>query len=312
MLNFQKLRGLLFYLSVFIFFAGLPFILTFALGYKFNPQTLKFSKTGLIFIKTQPEGAKIYLNGKLRIEKTPASVQELVPGVYKITLELKQHYPWKGEVYVEAGKVCRLDKVILFPLRPNLEQLNQERFSLFHVDLEKKLIYYLDQESNVVYRSSLEANNFEDIASLPQNFTQIIDWDVSEDKRKLFIFNQHQIGIISFDNQSDYEYSDSPVFLDYSQEKIINVFWHLDSYHLIVVTDRHIQVVESRTQAKPVNLVQLNKAGTLATYDNKENVLYFSDSQKSLDGSSYNNLYKLDLSSNVLLLEKLIKNNTNE
>lgn len=312
MLNFQKLRGLLFYLSVFLFFAGLPFILTFALGYKFNPHTLKFSKTGLIFVKTQPEGAIVYLNGKLIAEKTPASMQELVPGIYKITLELKQYYPWKGEVYVEAGKVYRLDKVILFPLRPNLQQLNQERFSLFQVDLEKKLIYYLDQESNVVYRSNLEANNFEDIASLPQNFFQIAGWKVSEDKRKLFIFNQHQISVIFFDNQGDYGYSDSPISLDYPQEKIINVFWHLDSYHLIVVTDRHIQVVESRPQAKPVNLVQLNKEGTLAIYDNKENVLYFSDSQKSLDGSYYNNLYKLDLSSNAFLLDKLIKNKTNE
>jgi len=312
MLNFQRIRGVLFYLSLFLFFAGLPFILSFALGYKFNAHALKFTKTGLIFVKTQPDGAKIYLNGKLVPERSPASMQELVPGVYKISIELARHYPWKGEVEVEAGKVSRLDKVILFPLRPNLQQLNREKFSSFHVDTEKKVIYYLDRENKVVYRSDLDAGNFEDIASLPEKFSPIAGWQVSEDKRKLFIFNPHQIGVIFFDSQGDYEHPDSSVFLDYPREKIINVFWHSDSYHLIVLTDRHVQVIESRTQAKPVDLVELNKEGSSAAYDSKENTLYFSDSQRSPDGSFYNNLYKLDLSPNFILLERLMKKKTDE
>ncbi|MDD5108487.1 MAG: PEGA domain-containing protein [Candidatus Omnitrophica bacterium] len=305
-LNFQRIRGVLFYLSVFLFFAGLPFILSYALGYKFNRHTLKFTKTGLISVKTQPAGAKIYLNGKLIPDRSPASMQELVPGVYKIVLELAQHYPWKGEVDVEAGKVSRLDKVILFPLRPNLQQLNQENFSFFHVDSEKKLIYYLDAENKVVYRSNLDSSNFEDIASLPEKFTQIVGWQVPEDKKKLFVFNRHQIGVVFFDNQGDYGFQDSFVFLDYPQEKIIQVFWHADSYHLIVLTDKHVQVIEARPQAKPVNLVELNKEGAEAFYDNKENELYFSDSQRSPDGSFYNNLYRVDLSPSLISLEKLM------
>ncbi|MDO8489369.1 MAG: PEGA domain-containing protein [Candidatus Omnitrophota bacterium] len=306
MFNFQRIRGVLFYLSVFLFFAGLPFILSYALGYKFNNHTLKFTKTGLISVKTQPPGAKIYLNGRLISEKSPASMQELVPGVYKIGLELARYYPWKGEVDVEAGKVTQLDKIILFPLRPNLQQLNQERFSSFQVDAEKKLIYYLDAENKVVYRSNLDATNFEDVASLPDKFTPIIGWQVSEDKKKLFIFNRHHIGVVFFDNQGNYGYQDSPAFLDYPQEKIINVFWYADNYHLIVLTDRHVQVIEARSQAEPVNLVELNKEGAEAFYDNKENELYFSDSQRSPDGSFYNNLYRLDLSPNFLFLGRLM------
>ena len=43
-----------------------------------------------------------------------------------------------------------------------------------------------------------------------------------------------------------------------------------------------------------------------AFYDTKEDVLYFSDTQRSPDGSAYNNLYKLELSANLYLLERLI------
>ena len=307
MSNSQKIRSLLFYFSVFLFFACLPFIIAFALGYKFNVHTLKFSKTGLIYLKTQPEGAKIYLNGKLMPERTPASIHDLIGGVYKIVLELAQHYPWRGEVDVEAGKALRIDKVILFPLRPELEQLNQERFSSFRVDTEKKAVYYLDQENKVVYKSNLDGSNFEDVASLPDNFTQIIDWDMSPDKKKIFISNNHQIGIIHFDAQDDHDYSDSPVLLDYPQEKITNVFWHSDSYHLIVLTNKHVGVIESRGRALPINLVKLNKEEAAAFYDCKADTLYFNDTQRSSDGSIYNNLYKLELNTDLYLLGILMK-----
>jgi len=306
MLNLQKIRGLLFYLSVFLFFIGLPFILAFALGYKFNSHALKFVKTGLILVKTYPAGAKIYLNGKLNPEKSPVSMQELLPGTYKVALELAQHYPWKGQVEVEAGKISRVDKVILFPQRPNLQQLNQENFSSFRIDPAKKVVYYLDLGKKVLYRSNLDAYNFEDIASLPDNLTQINGWEVSADQKKIFIFNLHQINVILFDTQVDYDHAAPVVFLDYAQEKIINVFWHSDSYHLVVLTDKHVGVIESRPGAVPINLVELNKVSSTAFYDVKEDALYFSDNQRSPEGSFYNNLYKLELNTNLYLLEKLV------
>ena len=306
MYPFQKIRSGLFYLSVFLFFIGLPFILSFALGYKFNTHNLKFVKTGLIFVKTQPAGAKIYLNGELFSEKSPTSMQELLPGAYKVTLELAQHYPWQAQVEVEAGKVSRVDKVILFPVRPNLQQLNQEKFSSFRVDPEKKIVYYLDQEKKVLYSSDLEAHNFGDIATLPDKFTQINGWEVSLDQKKLFIFNDHQISVIFFDTQIDDEDTAPTVFLDYPQDKIVDVFWHSDSYHLVVLTDKHVGVIECRPGAVSINLVELNKKDSSAFYNTKEDALYFSDSQRSPDGSFFNNLYKLDLSASLNKLENLI------
>ncbi len=311
MITFQKTRGVLFYLSLFLFFAGLPLIIFSALGYKFNTNTLRFVKTGLIYIKTQPEGAKIYLNGKLFSAKTPASIDELIPGVYKINLELESYYSWKGEVDVEAGHASRLDKIILFPVEPDIKQLSQEEFSSFRITPEKKLIYYLDQKKKIVYRSDLDSSSFEDIASLPHEFLQITGWDVSRDNKKLFIFNPHQISVVFFDTQNDYEYAGSFVFLEYGGEKITNVFWHSDNYHLVILTDKHIQIIESSFLTKPVNLVDLNSIDPLAFYDNKEDVLYFTDTSKESVDKSRHNLYRLELSSNLYFLEKLIKK-TNE
>ncbi|MDD3345100.1 MAG: PEGA domain-containing protein [Candidatus Omnitrophica bacterium] len=304
---FQGARFFLFFLSLVLFFGGLPFILAFALGYKYNVRTMSFVKTGLIYIKTQPEGASVYLNGRLIPEKTPASIEELLPGVYRIALTMEKYYPWKSEVDVEAGKVSRVDKVILFPLKPDLQRLNQEGFDLFRVDAEKGEVYYMDREGRIIYRSDSAGENFEDIASLPEKFGQISGWDISPDRGRLFVYGPHQVSVVSLDSRSNYEYPDSFVNLDYSREKVIRVFWHSDSYHLIAVTNRHVAVVESRALSKPVNLVELDKEPVEVFYDVKRQTLYFSDSAKYADGTPRKNLYKLELSPELYILERLIR-----
>ena len=270
-------------------------------------------KTGLIYIKTQPEGAKVYLNNKMLVQRTPVSIQELIPGTYKIVLELPKHYSWKGDVNVEEGKVNRVDKIILFPFKPNLEQLSQEKFSSFHLDPQKETIYYLDFGNKVVYKSNLDGSNFEDIASIPGNFTDIKGWDVALNKTKLFIFNSAQIIVIFFDAKDNYEYSDSPVVIDYAKEKISQVFWHSDSYHLVVVTNKHVAVIEARPMAESINLVDLDKESKVSFYDEKRDTLYFSDNQKNVSAQDTNsNLYRLELNTDLFVLERLMKRKKNE
>jgi hypothetical protein len=158
----------------------------------------------------------------------------------------------------------------------------------------------------VLYRSNLETHSLEDVATLPDKFNLITGWEISGDQKKIFIFNPHQISIITFDTQEDYEYNGPVVSLDYRQERIIKVFWHSDSYHLVVLTDKHIQVIESRLNVAPVNLVELSNGDLTAFYDAQADVLYFSDSQKDPRGGFYRNLYKLELNNNLYTLESLV------
>ena len=308
----QKIRSVLFYLSLFIFLIGLPFILSFALSYRFNPRTFKFAKTGLIALKTQPQGADIYLDGKLLNEKTPVTINELLPGRYNIRLELERHYPWVGEVSVETGKVTRLEKIILFPLRPNITQLNIEKISSFLMDEEKERIYYIDQEDNIIYKSDLEGESFKEVGSLPQINPLPKKWKVSPDKEKLLGFNLHQIAIIYLNLQNDSSAAGFPFVLEYSKHKIVDVFWHSDSYHLILITDRNIAVLEANPQTIPLNLVNLNKENISTFYDEAKDTLYFLDSQKAADGKLYDNVYKLELSTKIYPFQELIKTRSNE
>lgn len=305
----QRLRAFLFYLSLVIFIAGLPFILSFALGFKFNTHTFKFTKTGLIALKTQPSGAEVYLNGKLLNEKTPASIQELLPGNYRIALELEEHYPWSAEVNVEAGRVTRLEKIILFPLRQNIKQLNKDKISFFWQDTETKEIYYIDQENGIIYNSDLNGEHFRKVALLPENFSTDVRGKISPDKERLLCFNQHKIAVMPLEDEA----RQIPlVILNCPDRNIIDVFWHSDSFHLILLTDKDIEVVETKLQSNPVKLESLNKRDSSAYYITDTDTLYFIDSQQASDGRFYDNIYKLELGSKFYPLQNFMKIKTNQ
>ncbi len=308
MLNEQKVRAVLFYLCVTVFLAGLPPILSSALGYKFNPRTFKFAKTGLISIKTQPQGADVYLDGRLLDQKTPATINELLPGSYDIKIELKHHYPWFAQVNVEPRKVARFEKIILFPSRPDIEQLNQEKISYFWMDDDEGRIYYFNQDENILYKSRLNGDKFEEIGSIPQEFSPLPrELKVSPDKQKILIFNGHQVCVLYFQPQGTLSYTQKPVVLNFSNKQISNVFWHSDSYHLVLAADKNIEVLEAAVNPNPVVLVSLNKIISNIFYDSGKDTLYFMDSERAANGVYYDNAYKLDLGSEERPLSNLIK-----
>jgi len=302
----QKIRAFLFYLGVFIFFAGLPFILSFALGYKFDPHKFKFTKTGIIVIKTQPANAAVYLNNALLRDKTPLTINELLPAKYNLRIELEKYYPWAREVEVEKGKVSRFEKIILFPLRPHVIQLNKERLSSFWIDPESKLIYYLNQDDSSIYTSNLEGENYKQIAPFIAITPLPAGFRLSPDKQKLLYFNKHQVAIAYLNKQREGPVQDEPFVMYYPGEGLRDVFWHSDSYHLITISNKKIQARETRIDAPDVDLVNLSRRDSDVFFDTATDTLYFTDYQKADDGNLYNNLYKIGLNTKTFLLQNLI------
>jgi hypothetical protein len=308
----QRIRAFLFYLSVLVFFTGLPVILSSALGYKFDHRTFKFTKTGLIFLKTQPAGASIFFNDKLLEEKTPATIREILPGNYGIRLELAEYYPWTEEVRVEPNKVMLLDKIILFPQRPNIKHISKERFDSCWLDEERGQIYYFNWAENNVYLSDFEGTHNEKVAGLLSLNQPATGWKISPDREKLLYFNRRQIGIAYIQPEKDNVVRKAAFIIEYPQGVIKDVFWHSDNYHLVAITNKSIEVLEAKPDSTPVDLVRLNRPDTQVFFNVREDVLYFVDSQKAVDGKVYDNLYKLELNTRAFPFSDLIKLKANE
>lgn len=302
----QKIRAVLYYISVLIFILGLPFILTYTMGYQFNRRTFKFTRTGLVSLKTEPAGASVYLDTELLNEKTPCSINELLPGTYRIELKLEGHYPYSSDVEVLPSKVSRMEKIILFPLRPDIKQLNQERIFSFWVDESRGTVYYINHEDSAIYKSDLEGEHFEKVSNFIAFLPPAKKWEFSPDKEKLLYFNIHQIGVINLALNDENSSGEKLFILNYPSENIQDVFWYSDNYHLIVISDKKISMLEAKPDGQPFALVNLNKKNSTAFYESHNDVLYFSDSQKAEDGKYYDNIYKLELKTKLFPFQELM------
>lgn len=310
----QKIRVIFFYVSIFLFFAGLPFLLSYALGYKFSPCTFRFTKTGMLILKTKPEGAEVYFDGNLLRDKTPTTINELFPGVYSLELKLKDHYSWNAKVTINQGEVTSYDKIILFPLRPDIKQLNKQRLTWFYVDADKGMVYYFDNEAGLIYRSDLDGNDYEKVGGIFPIYPPPFHYKFSHDKKKVLYFNQHQIGIGFLQSSKDALVFEKPFILNMPKVNIRDVFWHLNNSYIILVTAKTIEILELRPDSNSIVLAYLNKEYPDVFYDVYTNALYFQDSEKATDSQIYDNVYKIELKHKLfdLNLEGLKKHKADE
>jgi len=76
-------------------------------------------KAGAIFVESEPPAADIYLDEALQKSKTPATIEDVAPGIHALKLSKLEYQEWTLQVAVEAGKTSRLSaKLIPIPQKP--------------------------------------------------------------------------------------------------------------------------------------------------------------------------------------------------
>ncbi|MDD5584784.1 MAG: PEGA domain-containing protein [Candidatus Omnitrophica bacterium] len=108
-------RRLIFFIFLGLYLILCPVLILYAFGYIFNPIKQVMTQTGLIYLSSTPPGADIYLEASRYKEKTPASINELLPGNYKITLKKKNYKPWAQTVSINEGRAVSFKSILLIP-----------------------------------------------------------------------------------------------------------------------------------------------------------------------------------------------------
>jgi hypothetical protein len=71
-------------------------------------------QNGLLFFSSQPNPAKIYINGRLSSSQTNTRL-ELPAGIYQVKLTRTGYRSWQRTVEVDGGSVEHFDYPLLFP-----------------------------------------------------------------------------------------------------------------------------------------------------------------------------------------------------
>ncbi|HOX55060.1 MAG TPA: PEGA domain-containing protein [Candidatus Omnitrophota bacterium] len=302
----QKVRAILFYISVILFFVLIPSVLLYSFGYKLDISKLRIIKTGLIYVESVPVGAKVYLNGRRIKYTTPAAIEELLPGVYKLSLALEGYYPWYQEVLVEPGKANILQDIILFSTKPHLEKINiSDVYDFYVFPADKDNAYYISDNKSTIAKTSLnpkdrELNILFGNLELPEN---IKDLSLSPDKKKIFYYFGNRLEVLYVPSEKPERNQIKDInFSINTERKILNAFWYSDSEHVLIMTDKDIKIYELISQGKNniVTLLNINDKRSKAFYDIDDDILYFTDIQDGPDGKSHKGLYRLDISKKSL------------
>lgn len=98
-------------------------VILFAQGYKVDIEQRSLEKTGTILVKSNPDGAKIYLDEKF-VAVTNNQLPRLVPKDYKVKISKEGYFDWEKTVPVKEEFVTEIH-ALLIPHSPALSPLTR-------------------------------------------------------------------------------------------------------------------------------------------------------------------------------------------
>jgi hypothetical protein len=118
-----KIR-ILFFVITLIVVGGIGlFASYYARGYRLDLKTLKFQPNGILVLKSEPDGASVYINGDLKTA-TNASIS-LSPGTYDVEVTKDGYFSWYKRLTIEKEIVTQAS-ISLFKTVPSLSPMTSD------------------------------------------------------------------------------------------------------------------------------------------------------------------------------------------
>src|SRR3989344_7057854 len=154
-----KLRVLIFLSTILVVGVFGTFVSFYARGYRFNLKTQKFLPNGILVIKSEPDGASVFINGELKTA-TNANIS-IPPGTYDIVVKKEAFFPWSKRLTIEKEIVTQAT-VSLFKTAPSLSPVTFSGAENPLQSEDRSKIAYIDGQGLWV----------SDITSLPLGFSR--------------------------------------------------------------------------------------------------------------------------------------------
>jgi len=154
----KKIRLAILTLCALCFFIVTPILVFYSMGYRFDLNNGKITKTGGIYIKSLPAPDGVVIGSKISEKPTPFAndvfVQGLLPGKYTVLVKKGGYYDYFKTISVSATEVTKLENIILFKKDIKFEIINDPRQSPFE-NVEK----FIFKNNNLYYSDSPENTN---------------------------------------------------------------------------------------------------------------------------------------------------------
>lgn len=195
----QRIRSLLFWTFIGLFFITASSVLFYTFGYRFNLERGIFVYTGSISIKSSPETVDIRVDGelipnaKLGILNNSIHIGGLAPGKHFIEISAPDYLPWSKKTTVQSGLSTEFWNVLLIKKVPVMESIAGTEDAIKIFQAPKPGLFAVVKENDgqlTIDAIDTNANTNEELLSfqnivLPQDGEENVEW--SPDNRKLLV-----------------------------------------------------------------------------------------------------------------------------
>jgi hypothetical protein len=189
----KRFRTILFLICLFLFFLIAPLVILYSQGYRIDLDSRKIIKTGGFYCKVWPEGAQIFLDGRLK-KKTNfisnnAYINNLSPKEYKVEIKKDGFHSWQKNLEIKENWVSEFNNILLIPENPKYTNLAQNIENFFFSPDGKKIILKEGGEKSWSLKifeldKNLKSNLFSGFPSIEIEF---LDLKFSQDSKRILL-----------------------------------------------------------------------------------------------------------------------------
>ncbi len=150
-------------------------VVLYGKGYRFGLGSgkIEFNGTGLLVAKSIPDGAQVFVDGKLRTATD--NTINIAPGEYEVKITKEGYFEWIKKVKIQAEVVTKAE-ALLIPTAPKLESITDIGAKNPVIDPTlTKIAFIVSSQSatrNGIYVFDMKSNQ---LLTLQSSSTQIVD-----------------------------------------------------------------------------------------------------------------------------------------
>lgn len=109
-------RRVLPWIFIITFIAVAPALVFYTAGFRWNTKKGQVERYGTVIMNSNPTGANILIDGRLRDTTTPLTIKDMPAGVHELEMSLNGYHSWHKTLEVRPERVTFAHNVILWKI----------------------------------------------------------------------------------------------------------------------------------------------------------------------------------------------------
>ena len=108
-------RRILYSFFIALFLIAAPPLVLYTAGFRYDFKYKRIIETGSMVVKSNPEGALIFINGEQYKDQTPTIINTIPPGKINLLVQKQGYHDWEKEVEIYERVTAFEDSIKLYP-----------------------------------------------------------------------------------------------------------------------------------------------------------------------------------------------------